>query len=368
VVVLLFITLIFTVVIWADIEECIAEEALLDYKLKVARIQEGFSRPLSPVHTLRFALRMRKFVLPWAISIATALIIVTESITAKNILLNLIAVTFIAEADNVLVKFTLSADAEKRIKLVIKDAKQNARNYSGSRQFQWPGALVAAPTLMMVATILNVERISQFFSPLKGCGANFGALNYMFTEYFPLALVGIENIMAFVKTDMTSSRFISFALDLCQTLNVIFVSRIFYEFASLVLSFSYEHIFWFVLSCIFFTINILFNIGFDCFLYRIKVGIQSNANKCTNNIDGGNESVDSFSNEENARSKSNGLGRPVEQVFDEGNPYNRYLVIWSITYWCYLLLYAIYEILLCRYPPLVMTVSELREKLGLIDE
>merc|ERR1712151_462292 len=108
-IIILFVSVLFAYYVQGDIEESIIEEILLDFGVKKqTSLQEQDIYPypyqpfpLSPVGVLRLALRMKKFVIPWYICAAGTTIIITESINAKNILLNLIAIIFIAEADNI---------------------------------------------------------------------------------------------------------------------------------------------------------------------------------------------------------------------------------------------------------------------------
>jgi len=381
VVALLFITLLFAVSIRSDITESISEETLLEFKLNTVS-QEVFPRPTSsrPIDVLRFALRMRKFILPWAISLAAASIIITEPLTTTNILLNLVAIGFITEADNILVKFTLTVDEKKRIQRFLNDAEQNMVNRSDMRHFLWPWALVAGPLIMMVFTILRTENVILFFYPSEADCSGFWVLAFMFTVYLPLGLVGIENIVAFVKSDRTANRFVLSTQDLCRTLNVILISRLLVEFAHLFIYLDGEHVFWFGFACIVFLINFLFNIGFDHLLYCIKTGNQSDTPNCKDNIENGPGDIGLIGDvlggdDDEGNNELQDFGSPTNPMVGAGGvnfvsaPNNYCLLAYSIFYWCCLLSYATFEVLDWRtYEPLNDTIDNLREKLGLVGD
>ncbi len=104
---LAFLALLFAVPLCEDIDSALTEEALLDHQLRDKRMSQMLS-----ARTLRFGLRFRRFWLPWFASTAALAVIVTSPFSAKDMLLNLLAIAFITEADDMLAM--LLSPAERR--------------------------------------------------------------------------------------------------------------------------------------------------------------------------------------------------------------------------------------------------------------
>ena len=92
-----FVTFLLTSHMCVDIEEATIEEALL--RKKRATISN-----ISAL-ILLVSLRLRRLVLPWAIALAVVVVTLTDDLTMKNILLNVVALEFILNADTLVLKF-----------------------------------------------------------------------------------------------------------------------------------------------------------------------------------------------------------------------------------------------------------------------
>ena len=105
---LVLIACIFAVPLYSDMESAANEEALLDHRLQ--------SRPPSQLaaRSLRVGLRIRRFVLPWLLSItAVAVLLTGGQLSVISILLNLLAVTFLLDADDMLALLLLSPSSRE---------------------------------------------------------------------------------------------------------------------------------------------------------------------------------------------------------------------------------------------------------------
>ena len=95
--VLIFVSLILDAQLSTDIEEATVEEAFLRENV------ETVSHPLAFIFIL--SLRHRRFVLPWVFVLSVVVIILTDDLLIKNILLNAAALDFILNVDTWLQKF-----------------------------------------------------------------------------------------------------------------------------------------------------------------------------------------------------------------------------------------------------------------------
>ncbi len=82
-----------------DMDDATIEEQVLDMRLHHTKYK---GLELHCIQFVRLALRSRRFVLPVLTGVASVGVLVTSTLTASNILLNMLAVTFITEADDIL--------------------------------------------------------------------------------------------------------------------------------------------------------------------------------------------------------------------------------------------------------------------------
>ena len=115
--VLILLSFLMTLPLAEDMDEAAAEEALLDHQLRL-----GGQPPLVLVaaEILRVSLRIRSFLLSITISATAVAVIVAGSYTSSDILLNLLAASFITETDNMVATVFLPPDAHDRADALIK--------------------------------------------------------------------------------------------------------------------------------------------------------------------------------------------------------------------------------------------------------
>lgn len=95
--VLVVVSFLLAVPLAADMDDAAAEETLLDHRLRT----RDLSRPVRVAsELLRVSLRIRRFILAAVASAATVAINLYSDITAQELLLNLLAVSIITEADD----------------------------------------------------------------------------------------------------------------------------------------------------------------------------------------------------------------------------------------------------------------------------
>ena len=97
------------------------------------------------MQVLRASLRIRANVLPPLTSAAAIAVLVSSSYTSADILLNLLAVSFICEADNVIATIFLRPEAHKRAEAGGKRAPKTARKKGEGKRPQ-KGPLTLKPT------------------------------------------------------------------------------------------------------------------------------------------------------------------------------------------------------------------------------
>lgn len=109
-----FVALLLSVPLAEDMEEAAIEEALLKYG-----VREGVDAPRSSLDfilraLLLVALRLRRFFVPWACALAGVAVLVASPLSATNILLNVLAVAFVTEADDMLSAMFLPPAAHRQ--------------------------------------------------------------------------------------------------------------------------------------------------------------------------------------------------------------------------------------------------------------
>ena len=165
--VLLFMSILFAVYIYKDTEEAEVENALLDFI-----ISSGLSDKLwISMFILRLTNRARRFILPFYTAMAGASIILSEDLTPKNITLNLLALIFIIEADNLIAVLVISEKQREKANDLVEDAKRNNVRI-GKAEIKLDAVLVSV--LMFVVVVKFDSLVEVFF-----CEASL-ALSYAF--------------------------------------------------------------------------------------------------------------------------------------------------------------------------------------------
>eukprot|EP00588_Corethron_pennatum_P018130 CAMPEP_0194305830 /NCGR_PEP_ID=MMETSP0171-20130528/3168_1 /TAXON_ID=218684 /ORGANISM="Corethron pennatum, Strain L29A3" /LENGTH=406 /DNA_ID=CAMNT_0039057471 /DNA_START=46 /DNA_END=1263 /DNA_ORIENTATION=+ len=124
---------IFLVLLWAlpisrDVEEAFTEEWVLDHHL---------AGSLNiPAEIVRVALRIRRCILPAFVTSATLVLMFTNDTSAKNIILNFLAITSITEMDNVLAALFLRPHHREMMEEAARDVKIDTGDSVGT-VFLW---------------------------------------------------------------------------------------------------------------------------------------------------------------------------------------------------------------------------------------
>mmetsp|Transcript_9324 Transcript_9324/g.19005 ORF Transcript_9324/g.19005 Transcript_9324/m.19005 type:complete len:542 (-) Transcript_9324:86-1711(-) len=101
-----------------DIEEASIEEIVLDHHVK-----DTLNRPAEVV---RVALRIRKFIIPFMATSSTIILLITNPVSSSSIILNLLAISIILEADNVVAVLFLSRHHDAMMNAVVRDVDGGA--------------------------------------------------------------------------------------------------------------------------------------------------------------------------------------------------------------------------------------------------
>lgn len=183
IVVFAFVSILFGSILCEDMRESTAEMAILDHAIK--------NRQSLPLLTwlIRTTLYFRRFVLPWAVCGATSSILLAESFSTKDILLNFLAAGFFVETDNLLARAFLNHEQqtliERELLTGICDDEDFSVSFMGSRIFG-----IVAPVVMVVVT-LKIQEIMMLLEGGGDCGYLFDALSIIFLDLAPIISVTI---------------------------------------------------------------------------------------------------------------------------------------------------------------------------------
>jgi len=124
-----FLALLWALPISQDVEEAATEERVMDHHL---------AGSLNiPAEIVRLALRMRRCILPFCATAATLVLLITDDISAKNIILNFLSITFITEADNVLAVLFLRTRHRELMDKTAKEAHESEEFHDSKVAFFW---------------------------------------------------------------------------------------------------------------------------------------------------------------------------------------------------------------------------------------
>jgi hypothetical protein len=232
-IVFFFVAILFSGSLYKDIKESMVEEALLNHAMAKTvgthqnRAQENSTQLLAWI--IRLTLRMRIFVLPWVIAAASTTIIVVESLSAKNIILNLLAIGFIAEADNVFGLIFLSDSQKSRANDFVDQSKKEVNKDDVNISPLWLCILAILPTVIMVVAVLNMVEFLNLFSygDVSQCIVS-GPVFRGICMTCPLVMVMISGVKHFFqdKNYSVSKRFISTSNQICQNSIPVYLSII----------------------------------------------------------------------------------------------------------------------------------------------
>ena len=119
--VLFFMAILFAVYFYKDMEEAEVENALLDFIIS----SEPADTFWISMFVIRITNRARRYLLPFYTAFAGAAIILSEDLSAKNITLNLLALIFVIEADDLVAVLVTSANQRQEANSLVENAKMN---------------------------------------------------------------------------------------------------------------------------------------------------------------------------------------------------------------------------------------------------
>jgi hypothetical protein len=237
IIVFLFVSILFATYLYQDIKESMVEERLLDHALTKttgthqSATQKSDTQFLSWI--VRLTLRIKKFVLPWSVTAAATTVIVVDSLSAKNILLNLLAIAFITEVDNLFNTMFISENQKRLADDFVNQSKKELHENDIKISYLWLRILSVAPVIVMVAAILKMKEFLSIFS--GDCNHISTIVALVFSIFFPFTVVLIESVLQlFTDSDRNKIRtFIKATLQICQNNNAVFLSIVIYYAAQI---------------------------------------------------------------------------------------------------------------------------------------
>jgi len=196
-----FVAILYTATICQDIEQGAIEEAVLVYSKQL--VGEDQSLPYS-YYLLFYTMRIKRYMLPWIISSATVSVTIIEELSAQNILLNLLAVSFITETDDILSSLFLSPTTRATADEIVASAKDSG-NVAVS--FFWTRMLGLSATIVMYGVTLGIEHLIVLFADDDGdCSNIHDALEIIFFDIAPVVAIMVQGIGFFVVDEISSSK------------------------------------------------------------------------------------------------------------------------------------------------------------------
>lgn len=156
IIILAFVAIFFGSIITEELTEASIEDAVLN-----TIYNDIFSNSI-PLKIIRVSLRIRQLVLPWTVGAATISVMLTDNLSAKNVLLNFLAVCFLVESDNMLSSILLSNKDKEIVENVLFGDESRYNGVSVSSL--WPRAL---GTFISVATVFAVVFIVDILDFLE---------------------------------------------------------------------------------------------------------------------------------------------------------------------------------------------------------
>jgi len=144
-VILSFVALLLMVPLAADIDQAVMEEAVLEYAMVRQRRDRTHTAQNTAMaaqitmlagHGIALSLSLRRTMLPFMITVAGVGVLINSPLSSVNILLNSLAIAFIAETDNMVATLLLPDEAKRRPDAIVEQL--NAEAYKEHRGgFLW---------------------------------------------------------------------------------------------------------------------------------------------------------------------------------------------------------------------------------------
>lgn len=191
VIVFIFVLVLFASSICQDIEESSIEEVVLKHSIwKILSNGETVSYAAKLMY---IPLRVRRYILPFSVGASAVAIILADSLSSKNILLNLLAIGFVLETDNMLATLLLPRAYVTQANVLVEEVQQVRKNFVfsflSSRVF---GFVVA--NLVVIVTF-NYNTMESLLGDTEGtCSDLDEVLNYTFLLIGPMLAIAVQAI------------------------------------------------------------------------------------------------------------------------------------------------------------------------------
>lgn len=177
-IILLFMSLLFAVYLYKDMKEAEVENALLDFIIS----SELTDSLWVSMFIIRITNRARRLILPFYAAYAGAAIILTDDLSAKNIVLNLLALIFILEADNLIAVLAITENQQEKAENLVEVAKSNNVRI-GQAEIKRDALLVS---MFMFVVCVKIEWLMEL--PFFGCMLGL-TLNIVLLGWGPFAFM-----------------------------------------------------------------------------------------------------------------------------------------------------------------------------------
>merc|ERR1740139_307354 len=145
---LLVLSLLWTLPICQDIEEAAIEEIVLNH-----HVGDTLN---SPAEVVRVALRIRRFVVPLMATSSTIVLLITNTVSSTGIILNLLAIGVLLEADNVVAVLFLSNRHDAMMDAAVQDVDSGASS-AARATFFWTRVQGFLCTVILVGAMSGIE-------------------------------------------------------------------------------------------------------------------------------------------------------------------------------------------------------------------
>ena len=223
----LFVSILFGSSLSFDLKESEIENTLLDFA--ISSLQSQGKDILYSTYFIRLTNRMRRYVLPFLTTSAGAAIIISDEFSSKNILLNLISILFINEADNLLGLLFLPPWHDAIADELVKSATRDGILLKPV----WRINLYAlVMSIMMFAICTSIQPLVHLLYPSNNC---FGITDsiYFVQFIFPGLSLMIGRVLLIIIFDKSPHKIAKGCLELTRmaaayALFMVFLSSVYY--------------------------------------------------------------------------------------------------------------------------------------------
>merc|ERR1719469_879061 len=121
-----------------------------------------------PAEIVRLALRFRRCALPFFATDVTLILLITDDISAKNVILNFLSITFISEADNVLAVLFLRTRHKEMMDKAAKEAHESEEFREPKVAFFWARVQGLFCVIVLVIALYSVDKWVKQCDDLAG--------------------------------------------------------------------------------------------------------------------------------------------------------------------------------------------------------